>query len=288
MRDTAAVPEVSALPGSTEGRRPLTARSVIASTLLGVDPPRLPTLALVRSGELFGLREGATRTALSRMAAAGEVRADDGHYVLAGPLLDRHARQRAARRTDRSAGREWDGTWILAVVRPEPRPATDRASFRAAARRLHLAEVREGVWARPHDFDPDDPDDPSTDAGIIGEQAIWVRGARPDDVDPFVAAFDLDRWAEQARALIREMSVSQPALDARDTAVVAETFVTSAAVLRHLLADPTLPSHVNPDDWPASQLRDRFDRFDAAFKATWRAWYGSFREIDPHKKRASP
>ena len=66
-----------------EVRRALTARSVIASTLLGVDPPRLPTLALVRSGELFGLSEGATRTALSRMAAAGEVEADGTGYRLA-------------------------------------------------------------------------------------------------------------------------------------------------------------------------------------------------------------
>ena len=33
-------------------------RHLIASTLLGVDPPRLPTLALVRSGELFGLYHG--------------------------------------------------------------------------------------------------------------------------------------------------------------------------------------------------------------------------------------
>jgi phenylacetic acid degradation operon negative regulatory protein len=280
-----AVPERSPLPGPVEARRPLTARSVIASTLLGVDPPRLPTLALVRSGELFGLKEGATRTALSRMAASGEVVAEDGHHVLAGPLLDRHARQRAARRTDRTPTREWDGTWILAVVRPEPRAAPDRASFRAAARRLHLAEVREGIWARPDDLDPDDR---SADATRIGQQATWVRGARPDDTEPFLAAFHLDRWAEQARALIREMEGSQPALDAHDTDVVAETFVISAAVLRHLLADPGLPSHVNPDDWPASHLRNRFDRFDAAFKATWRAWYGSFREIDPHKKRASP
>ena len=285
MRDTGGVPVRSPAPGPLEGRRPLTARSVIASTLLGVDPPRLPTLALVRSGELFGLKEGATRTALSRMAAAGEVVADDGHHVLSGPLLDRHARQRAARRADRTPDRAWDGTWVLAVVRAEARPAADRAAFRAAARRLRLAEVREGVWARPQDFDPDDP---STDAGIIGEQAVWVRGARPDGTDPFIAAFDLDRWAAQARALIREMEASQPALDARDTSVVAETFVTSAAVLRHLLADPGLPSPVNPVDWPARDLRDRFDRFDAAFKATWRAWYGSFREIDPGKKRESP
>ena len=68
-------------------RRPLTARSVIASTLLGVDPPRLPALALVRSGELFGLREGATRTALSRMAANGEVVADGRLVVATVPLI---------------------------------------------------------------------------------------------------------------------------------------------------------------------------------------------------------
>ena len=285
MRDTDGVAAPSPVPEPLEGRRPLTARSVIASTLLGVDPPRLPTLALVRSGELFGLKEGATRTALSRMAAAGEVVAEDGHHVLSGPLLDRHARQRAARRTDRTTERGWDGTWILAVVRAEARPAPDRAAFRTAARRLRLAEVREGLWARPDDLTPGDL---PTDASVIARQATWVRGARPDDIAPFLEAFHLDRWADQARELIREMEASQPALDARDTSVVAETFVTSAAVLRHLVADPGLPSPVNPVDWPARDLRVRFDRFDAAFKATWRAWYGSFREIDPGKKRESP
>ena len=53
--------------------KPLTARSVLASTLLGVTPPRLSTRVLVRSGELFGVGESATRTALSRMVAAGWV-----------------------------------------------------------------------------------------------------------------------------------------------------------------------------------------------------------------------
>lgn len=115
---------------SDGSRFPLTARSVIASTLLGVDPPRLPALALVRSGELFGLREGATRTALSRMAAAGEVVADDAHYGLAGPLLDRHRRQQEARRPERPA---WDGTWVLALVTPQRRSAPDRAAFQVGS-----------------------------------------------------------------------------------------------------------------------------------------------------------
>ena len=43
--------------------RALTARSVVASTLLGMSPPRLSSQLLVRSGELFGITEGTTRVA---------------------------------------------------------------------------------------------------------------------------------------------------------------------------------------------------------------------------------
>ena len=256
----------------TRTRRPLTARSVIASTLLGVDPPRLPTLALVRSGELFGLREGATRTALSRMAAAGEVVAHDGRYTLAGDLLARHGRQQAARHP-RSA--EWDGTWILALVTPDRRSAPARASFRDAAERLGLAEVREGVWARPDDLDPARA---PADRAVVDAQVVWVHGARPDDREPFVQAFALERWAAVARDLLDEMETAQPDLDRHDVSALGDTFVISAAVLRHLVADPALPASLLPADWPGPALRARYERFEQTFKATWRAWYRSFRD----------
>lgn len=251
--------------------RPLTARSVIASTLLGVVPPRLPALALVRSGELFGLREGATRTALSRMAAAGEVVAEGGAYCLAGPLLDRHERQQRARRTEQPP---WDGTWVLALVTPARRSAPDRASFRDAARRLLLAEVRSGVWARPDDVAADRrPESYDT----VDAQVTWVRGARPDDVDTFVTSFALEEWADRARELIDELGTAQAGLDHGSADALAATFVLSATVLRHLVADPSLPEELLPDDWPGRDLRRSYDRFDAAFKTTWRRWYRSFR-----------
>lgn len=250
-------------------RRPLTARSVIASTLLGVDPPRLPARALVRSGELFGLREGATRTALSRMAAAGEVVAADDGYALVGPLLARHARQQIARRSS-AVGRPWDGTWELVVVTADRRPAADRSAFRAAADRLRLAEVREGLWARPSSLDPQRQPD---ERAVIDDQATWVRGARPDDRDAFVAAFDLDGWAADARSLVAEMRAAQPLLDAGDIGALGDTFVTAAAVLRHLVADPMLPPELLDDRWPGGDLRSTFDRFDRSFKATWRSWH---------------
>lgn len=254
-----------------DGRRSLTARSVIASTLLGVDPPWLPTLALVRSGELFGLSEGATRTALSRMAAAGEIEPDSDGYRLAGPLLERHARQQAARAPD---ARPWDGTWELAIVTTERRPASERARLREAARRLRLAEVREGCWARPDDLDPDRS---PAERAVVHAQCVTVQGARPDDPGAFVAAFEPDAWAATARRLVVDMEAALPALERRDVSVLAETFQLDAAVVRHLLADPLLPAALAPDDWPAAALRDRFARFDAGFKETWRAWYRGFR-----------
>ncbi len=253
-------------------RRPLTARSVIASTLLGVDPPRLPARALVRSGELFGLREGATRTALSRMVAAGEVVADDDGYALVGPLLARHARQQTARRPagERQVEAAWDGTWELVVVTAERRPAADRSAFRDAARRLRLGEVREGLWGRPDDLEPSRQPE---DRAVVDDQATWVRGARPDEPAVFVAAFDLDGWAAGARSLVDEMTGAQPRLDDGDIGALGDTFVTAAAVLRHLVADPMLPGSLLPDRWPGAELRSAFDRFDRSFKATWRSWH---------------
>jgi phenylacetic acid degradation operon negative regulatory protein len=86
--------------------RPLTARSVLASVLLGTDPPWLPTTLLVRTAGLFGISEGSTRTALSRMVGSGEAVAEDGGYRLAGRLVARQARQSASRRAET---RRWPG-----------------------------------------------------------------------------------------------------------------------------------------------------------------------------------
>lgn len=249
--------------------RPLSARSVVASTLLGIDPPRLPAALLVRSGELFGISGGTTRVALSRMVAAGELEVDDAGYRLAGHLLDRHTRQEASRAARRRA---WEGGWELAVVAVERRAATERADLRDAMRRLKLAELREGLWLRPDNLDPDRSPDASA---VLAAQCRRFTG-QPVDDDPAVLAarlWDLDAWADRARELRAELARTQPALEAGDTGALAPTFVLSAAVLRHLLADPLLPPALLPASWPGQALRDDYDRFDASFKAVWRDWF---------------
>src|SRR5688572_4365538 len=136
----------------TRNARPLSSRSVLASVLLGTDPPWLPTPLLVRTGELFGVAEGTVRTALSRMVAAGELVAEDGGYRLTGRLVERQQRQAASRRAE---VRGWEGTWELVTVdRTEARAAADRAALRDSLAALRLTELREGVWGRPDNLDP--------------------------------------------------------------------------------------------------------------------------------------
>jgi phenylacetic acid degradation operon negative regulatory protein len=243
--------------------RPLTARSVLLSTLLGLDPPALSAARLVATAGLFGISEGTARVALSRMAAAGEVVADDGRYRLAGRLLERQARQASGRRPPAGA---WDGGWHLAVVTAGRRAAAERAELRAALAGGRLAEWREGVWARP-----DNLERPTLPAHLA-DQVSWVAG-RPDA--PPVQLWDLDGWAGTADALLERLAATRAALDARDTDALAPGFVLSAAVLRHLAADPLLPTALLPADWPGERLRQVYDGWDAAYRDVLAGWHRS-------------
>jgi phenylacetic acid degradation operon negative regulatory protein len=243
--------------------RSLTARSVIASTLLGTEPPRMPARSLVQVAELFGITEGTARTALSRMVAAGELTADDGSYRLVGPrLLERQARQSASRRAMRH---RWHGGWLMAIVVQERRDAGARADLRAALESARLAELREGVWLRPDNVDVVWPD-------VVRDQCTIVHAR---DVDPSLVdrLWDQAAWAATAGDLRAAIAELVGPLERGDTAALAEGFVVSATVLRHFQADPLLPEELLPPGWPGSALRSEYDRFDAAYRAVLREWF---------------
>jgi phenylacetic acid degradation operon negative regulatory protein len=243
---------------NTDDERPLAARSVLLSTLLGAHPPELPVRVLVRSGELFGIAEGTVRVALSRMLAAGEVVTTDGRYRLAGRLLERQARQDESRRP---VLRKWRGDWTVAAVTAEGRTASSRVALRAAMRDLRMAELREGVWLRPANLRL-----PRREEAV---QCTWLS-ARPEGDTIALAGrlWDLASWARRAEELVGRMRRVQ--LD--DADALAPGFVLSAAALRHFQADPLLPDALLPASWPGPALRDEFDRFDEAFLATWRSF----------------
>ena len=238
---------------------PLTARSVLASALLGMDPPELPVAQLVRLTGLFGISENRARVALSRMVAGGEATSDgSGRYRLAGHLAARQSRQSASRA---GATASYDGEWWLAVVTTTGSSADIRGTRRRALAYGRLAELREGVWMRPANLALRLPDPLDGD--------VELMTARPGDAVALARRlWDLTAWSAGARDLLRRLRALPP--DGPEA--LAPGFELSAAVLRHLQADPLLPAELLPADWPGTSVRATYDTWDARYRATLRDW----------------
>ncbi|MFJ9627102.1 PaaX family transcriptional regulator C-terminal domain-containing protein [Streptomyces sp. NPDC101175] len=240
---------VSEGPGEVD-LRPLSARSVVLSLLLGAQPPELPVRDLLRAVEPLGVAGSTLRAALSRMVAAGDLRSADAVYRLSDRLLERRRRQDAAVHPET---RPWDGDWEMTVVTATGRGPAERAELRAELTALRLAELREGVWLRPANLLRPRPDE-------LGAVARHFT-TRPEEPARRLAAdlWPLGTWAGTAEALL-----------ARITATAdrpAERFTVLAAVVRHLLADPVLPPELLPADWPGPVLRAAYTRHRAELVA---------------------
>ncbi|MFV0316929.1 MAG: PaaX domain-containing protein, C- domain protein [Microthrixaceae bacterium] len=262
---------------------PLSARSVVASVLLGTEPPVMAPRALVRAGELFGLAEGTVRTALSRMTSAGELERDDtGRYRLVGHLVERQRLQQASREPQL---REWGGVWEMWVVESTGRAPAQRADLRLAARSLRLAELRDGVWLRPDNLSRPSRDAPSggpggsdKTAGSDGAAETMATQARrfvayPDRDDELASElWDLDGWDSAALKLRREMHSVARRLQDPDAEALRDGFVLAAAVLRQFNSDPLLPVELCGPNHQGRILRADFDSYDATFRKALRMW----------------
>ena len=80
--------------------------------------------------------------------------------------------------------------------------------------------------------------------------------------------WDLPAWSGRAGQLLEDMAGLAP----DRVEALAPGFVLSAAVLRHLQADPLLPDELLPTGWPGGRLRAEYDRWDAQYRATLRTW----------------
>jgi phenylacetic acid degradation operon negative regulatory protein len=220
--------------------RPLTARSAVLSLLLGAHPPELTARQIVRAAESFGISDATLRVALTRMVAAGDLeRADGGTYRLSGRLLARQARQDAALGLLTHA---WRGGWAMVVVTASGRGSAERAQLRDELARLRFGELREGVWLRPDNLGQLVPPRPELSAFTV----------RPGG-DPRALArrlWDLDGWGTAGRSLTAAFRA------ARDDAGL--RLAVAAAIVRHLLTDPLLPTDLLPGRWPGERLRSTY------------------------------
>ena len=225
--------------------RPLTARSVLASVLLGTDPPWLPTPLLVRTAALFGITRGQPPAPRSpAWSPPARPPPSDGGYRLAGRLVARQAppgRQPPGR--DPGVGRHVGAGHRRRPMRRARRPTGPRCATRSRA--LRLAELREGCWARPDNLDPTASPEA---AAVVGRWCDRWRGAQPEAPTTGRRPLGPRRLGGRRRRAPRRDMAAPPAARSR-TATPPRwppASSTSAAVLRHLQADPLLPDALLP------------------------------------------
>ena len=249
--------------------RPLSPRSVIASLLLGMHPPRLRGALLVRWCAHLGIAQGTTRVALSRMVDAGELIAVDGRYELAGPLRTRQAGQ------DWSLAPvllPWDGTWTLWIVHPGRRPAPRRAELRHAASAGRLVELRDGAWGRPDNL-PREATSSAATAILEAQASRWTARPTPRDEPDVVELFGLAATADRMVRLLAQLGPLTAELRAGDLSRLGPGFALGAATLQQIRRDPLLPASLAGDGWPGAALRSAYGGYQRAFSEAVRAWF---------------
>lgn len=246
------------------GLEPLSARSLVLSVLLGSHPPKLTGRQLVAVAELFDIRGGTVRTALSRMVASGDLVGDDGDYSLGVRMLQRQRQQDEGRHAPPA---RWDGRWYTAIAAADARSVAERRAFRAAMVGARMGELRPDIWMRPANIAlPDRPEDVLVTWGELDadEPAALLR-----------QLWDLDALQSGATLLLDALERHRPTLDHGDPTVLPDTFMLSAAAVRFLRTEPQLPVELAPDPWAPPDLRPVYDDFEAAFQRLLRAFLRS-------------
>jgi len=241
---------------------PMSCRSLILSALLGTDPPALPLPALLAFVGLFGRPAGTARTALSRMATAGEVEVADGWYSLGGRLLERKKHQDQARPVLSDL---WDGNWITVIAASDQRSMSDRRAFRASMLADRFGELRPDIWLRPN----------NTSQPQLGADAIVLVGpiAGPQPLDLVHRLWPLEAISKRAGTLLDQVEARQPLVAKNIVKAVPGAFLLSAEVVRFLRTEPQLPPELQPNHWLSDDLRAQYNKFEAALQTTLKQFF---------------
>ena len=240
--------------------RPMSARSLLLSLLLGTHPPEMSVGRLVAFGEHFGLRAGTIRTALSRLVAAGDATVDDGRYRLAGRMLER---QREQDEGQQQPPTDWQGDWWTAIVAVADRSVTERRHFRSAMVGGRMGELRPDLWMRPANVPG-----PRGHDGLLVTRGPVVSG---DPVGLVARLWSTDAIESTSARLLAMLGRLDRSLDADRETLLPLSFDVSAACVRHLRTEPQLPRELV--DMPASRaLRTAYAEFNDRFLEALGSW----------------
>ena len=146
----------------------------------------------------------------------------------------------------------------MAVVTSTTRPLAERVALRKSMVRHRMGELREAVWMRPDNLSRELD-------GIIADQCEFFVSHHSDSSSLAASLWDLPGWAAEADRLLTVLDEAES---------LAQGFMATAEVIRHLLLDPYLPDELLPAGWPGDRLRERYSDFNANYSARLRKYSG--------------
>ncbi len=216
------------------------------------------------SGELFGINAGTMRTALSRMAAKGELTPTGDGYELAGRLIERQARQDLGRRAATST---WDRRWYTVTPLHTARELADRRDLRRRLERAGFGELRPDYWLRPANLEL--PELGSDLLVTVGDLVVADLDGLVIELWPLA---ELEREAQRLLAEARRLVAleadfprAQPDVDPAPWLI--DAFTTSADIVRFLTREPRLPPSLLSQPWAPDVLRREYEGLERLFQA---------------------
>lgn len=214
----------------------------------------------------LGIEEKASRQALMRTAAAGWLTSQRvGRRTLW--TLSPNAERMLTDGTERIYGfqgsqREWDGRWLLVLVRV---PETDRPARHLLRTRLMWAgfgSPAPGVWISTHPDRTDEAQGVLGEAGLLADAQIFLAEHRGGELPTMVRqAWDLDDIERDYEEFLTEFGSGE----ARDP--LAQLVQLVHAWRRFPSIDPELPAELLPAHWSGARAATLFGQRHGAWTA---------------------
>lgn len=214
---------------------------------------------LVAALGAIGYREQAARQALSRSARAGWLETER-HGRRARILLTEAGRQLLTTGAERiySFGQpwDWDGRWLLVVLRVPEQRRDIRHQLRSRLAWAGFGSLGNGVWITPHVERESELSSAIRDEPLADARSFFAELAEIDDPQQLVAdAWDLADVREHYAAFIKDFARVRPSTP--------ETYFRQQTLLVHAwrrfpFLDPDLPESLLPGDWPRERAHSLF------------------------------
>ncbi len=223
--------------------------------------------SLVAGLAALGYKEQTARQALARSAGDGWLRTERrGRRARVFLAEDTAAMLQTGARRIYAFGDpwEWDGRWLLVVLRVPEQRRHVRHQLRTRLAWAGFGSLGGGLWISPHVARESELGTAMTNGSGAELLAFEARlGEVGEPARVLRAAWDLERVAEQYRAFIADFKSLRPR--SPQASFAAQTTLVHAW-RKFPFLDPDLPSELLPRHWPRGRahdlFRERHDRWD--------------------------